>query len=355
MTLTSEQGPRTRMWEIAEANCIPLGAAIEITLRCNLRCVHCYNFDRAEPYPKQIRGTELTPPEIIDAIDQLVDAGCLFLSFTGGEALLHPHIFEFVEYARRRRCVVKVKTNGMLLTNDTVARLVAAGAHGVDISVYGATARTHDTFTRQLGSFDRTLGGIRHALRGGLDVKVNMCVVRSNSHEVSDMVDLVTELGVSYAFDPYITARYDGTTSSLDERIDRKTLAGLYRGPLAHLVTNRGPEPDRSVQCSCARSTAGISATGEVYPCIAAPVRAGNLREARFAEIWAASPVFERIRNLRIEDFAACEPCADRSFCARSSGVAYTNTGDYTGPEPFTCMDASVIHDLYDQRVELTT
>ena len=53
----------TRMDQIrrrAYEKCIPLNVSFEITLRCNLRCVHCYNFDRDLPYaPEKNRDDEL--------------------------------------------------------------------------------------------------------------------------------------------------------------------------------------------------------------------------------------------------------------------------------------------------------
>ena len=41
--------------------------------------------------------------------------------------------------------------------------------------------------------------------------------------------------------------------------------------------------------------------------------------------------------GLTLDDFETCRGCPDRAFCGRNSGVVYTNTGEYTGPEPFTC------------------
>jgi radical SAM protein with 4Fe4S-binding SPASM domain len=336
---------RARLAADAFARCIPLDATLELTLACNLRCVHCYNFDRAAPQPK-LRGDELTPPELQRVIDELADAGTLYLSLTGGEALLHPHLDELVAHGARRGLVVRVKSNATLLTVERARRLAAAGAHAVDVSVYGARAQTHDAFTLAPGSFARTVEGTRAALAAGLTARLSFCVTRHNAAEIADMIALAEELGVAYGFDPQLTARYDGTRSSLDHRVDRETLTALYAGPLAHLVAAQGDCATDSVQCSCARSVCGISSTGEVYPCIGAPLPSGNLRQRSFAEIWRDSPTLNRIRALTLDDFPACKPCPDRDDCRRSSGVVYLNTGDYTGAEPWTCMEASVLHQL---------
>ncbi|RMH36053.1 MAG: radical SAM protein [Deltaproteobacteria bacterium] len=341
--------PRRNLQQLAFSRCVPVNATIEVTLRCNLKCVHCYNFDRAQPLPIARAAAELSGAEIVDAIDQLAAAGALFLTFTGGEALLHPQIYEFVRHAVARRFSVAVKTNGMHLV-DRARALRDAGCGRVDVSVYGASAATHDAFTLAPGSFDRTVAGVRAALDVGMRVHLNLCLVRTNAHEVADMVALAQELGVGCGIDPQITRRYDGTDEPLDLRVDRDTLRALYRGPLAPFLSAASCSRDAAPQCSCARSVVAIASNGDVYPCIGAPIRAGNLREQSFADIWASSPVFERIRGLRLADFAACAPCPDRPWCRRSSGVVYVNTGDYTGPESWTCMEASVLREIAQER-----
>jgi radical SAM protein with 4Fe4S-binding SPASM domain len=339
-----------RIWKVASDTCTPLGATIELTLRCNLRCVHCYNFDRAVPYPKERAGAELTPPEILSLLDDLARAGCLFLSLTGGEALLHPHLDEIVRRGRERRFAVRVKSNGTLLTPARVARLAEAGAMGIDVSLYGATAATHDAFTLEAGSFERSVQGIRSARDAGLFVKVSICLVRTNVHEVDEMLALVRSLAVRASIDPHISPRYDGTRDPIDLRLDRATLKDVYTGPLSFLLDPPDCRPDREVQCACARSVVAIAANGDVYPCIGAPIPSGNVRDKPFEEIWRSSPELLRIRALRLEDFTSCEPCPDRGFCRRTSGFVYTTTGVYTGPEEWTCMEANVLHEIFDER-----
>jgi len=344
------ESPRQKLERLAFDSCTPVNATIELTLACNLRCVHCYNFDRALPYPKQRASAELSRAELLAAIDQLADAGALFLSFTGGEAMAHPNLLELVRHARARRCAVNVKTNGVHLA-ERAGELRAAGVGTVDVSIYGATAATHDAFTLAPGSFERTITGVRGAAAAGIVPRVSICLVRSNAAEVGAMVELVRDLGVSASLDPHVTARYDGDRASLDLRLDRGELLALYRGPLRTLLDPPDCHRDApdSVQCSCARSVVAIASNGDVYPCIGAPMRAGNIRERPFAEIWRDSPELQRIRALSLPDFPSCAPCPDRAWCRRSSGTVFVNTGDYTGAEEWTCMEASVLRQIAEE------
>jgi radical SAM protein with 4Fe4S-binding SPASM domain len=81
--------------------------------------------------------------------------------------------------------------------------------------------------------------------------------------------------------------------------------------------------------------------TGDVQPCISVPWPAGNVRERPFSDIWRYSPVFQKIRGLRIADYEACAPCPDKPYCSRNRGAAYTYSGSYTGIDPFVCKTAA--------------
>ncbi len=342
-----------RIQQRAFEKCIPLSVTLEITLRCNLRCVHCYNFDRELSYlPERSREEELGDDEIHRILDEVRAEGCLYLGLTGGEALMHPGIVDFVRHASGTGMAVRIKSNGTLLRPATVRRVAEAGAAAIDLSLYGSTPETHDAFVKVPGAWKRTLEGARTARDAGLAVKLNAVVVRSNADEVGRMLEMASEMGVSCNLDLQITTRYDGSRSSLDLAVDRDTLERLHRGPLRHLVPG-GDATRKSVQCACARSVCGVTAFGDVYPCIGAPMHSGNLREQSFHEVWVSSPQFRWIRDLRPDDFPACRSCAHMPYCRRSSGVIYSNTGVYNGPEKlgddFICMEAEVLHQIHDE------
>jgi len=346
----------TRLLELqrrAFEKCIPINVTFEITLSCNLRCRHCYNFDRELAYrPGRDREEELGDGEIHRILDEIRAEGCLFLSLTGGEALLHPGVEEFIRHAASSGMAVTVKSNGVLLGAAAVDRISEAGASGVDVSLYASDAATHDSLVRAPGAFDRTVDGARRARDAGLKVRLSFVIVRQNADQIGAMMELATGLGIPYSVDPHLMARHDGSCSSLDHQVDPETIDRLFRGPLRHLLP---PVADqrKSVQCSCARSVCGISAFGEVYPCIGAPVPSGNLQRQSFHEVWKDSPQFRWIRGLSLADFPACRDCAHMNHCRRSSGVIYNNTGMYNGPERFgddwTCREAEVLHQIHDE------
>lgn len=323
----------------AQAKLVPLNAAIELTLRCNLRCVHCYNFDRDEPPP----ASELTKQEVLRVLDDLRRLGCFQVAFTGGEPLTRPDFFDLLDRTRDLGLAVSVLSNGTLLTDAVVDRLAAYdNVVDVALSVYGASARTHDALTRSRGSFARTVRGAERLRDARIPVALKLIVMKANVPEVPAMIALATSRGLLYNVDTYIRPRHDGDGSSLAARPDPADLLPLYRGPLRDVLPDRAPRDLRPEEftCNCAKGTCAIFADGGVGPCISVPWIAGNIRERPFEEIWYHSAVFQRIRGLTMHDFKACAPCELKSYCNRSPGPAYIATGDYTAADPWICEDA---------------
>jgi radical SAM protein with 4Fe4S-binding SPASM domain len=342
----------SRVQDWAYQNLIPLNASLEITLRCNIRCLHCYNFDRDEP--REACGKpELSADEILKVMDDLRAAGCLFLMLTGGEILSHPELFRFLDHARTLNLAVHLLTNGTMLRPGVAARLAAyENLQGVSVSLYGATAEVHDGVTQMPGSFRRSWEGINRLRNLGVIVRVKFILMRQNAHETAAMQAQAEALALPYMVDLTITARHDRSEGSLETRLEPAQLEALYRGPLRALASSGAPKEatEESFPCNCARGNVAITATGDVLPCVSVPWAAGNVREQPFAEIWRSSPVFQRIRGLRIADYEQCAPCAHRDHCTRNRGAAFLASGSYTGVDPFVCTTAEIAHRLADER-----
>jgi radical SAM protein with 4Fe4S-binding SPASM domain len=329
--------------QAAFEHCIPLQATIETTLRCNIRCRHCYNFDRDRPRRADGRAPELTPAEVLRVMGELRAEGCLFLALTGGEVFTHPALFDFLDHGRDLHLSIRLLSNGTLLVPAAVARLSRyPNLLSVDLSLYGATAPVHDAITQVRGSFERTWSGARRLRDDGIGVRLKFILMRQNQHEAEAMIEAAEGQGFPYDIDLTLTGRYDGTKTSLATRVREEDLEPLFRGPLRHLVRTKEVPKDASA-CNCARGNCAVSSQGDVFPCIAVPYRAGNVREQPFSEIWRHSPVFQRIRTLRLDDYPHCAPCDLKPWCSRHRGASYLASGEYTGIDPFLCTTAKAV------------
>ncbi len=81
------------MTEKAQRLNIPFSVQLDLTYRCNERCVHCY-LDHDD-------HGEMTTAEIKHLLDQMAEAGVFILTLSGGEIFLRKDFFELLEHARR--------------------------------------------------------------------------------------------------------------------------------------------------------------------------------------------------------------------------------------------------------------
>src|SRR5262252_7037989 len=139
----------------SEALAAPLYVAWQITNECNLACLHCIE----ESGPGKAFSDELDREQVFSVLDQLLDREVPYLSFSGGEPMLHPHFFEMVERACSRGAQLKIETNAHYLDPANAARLKELGVKAVQVSLDGASLATFGRM-RVRGEFDRVLDGV---------------------------------------------------------------------------------------------------------------------------------------------------------------------------------------------------
>src|SRR5512136_1927248 len=165
----------------AQAGNIPLHAMLELTNGCNLRCRHCY-------VGVQPRRGELRLDEFKAVLDQLAEAGSLFLTFSGGEPLTREDFFQIAAYARQKEFSFTLFSNGTLITPRVADRLRELCPERVEISLLGGKAATHDGITQVPGSFERALRGVRLLVERGIKVQLKTTWMRENIEEAGQIV-----------------------------------------------------------------------------------------------------------------------------------------------------------------------
>lgn len=86
----------------------PLVLMLEPLFRCNLACAGCGKI----AYPEEVLDRRLSVKECLSAVDE---CGAPVVSITGGEPLLHKEMPQIVEEIIRRKKLVYLCTNGLLL------------------------------------------------------------------------------------------------------------------------------------------------------------------------------------------------------------------------------------------------
>ncbi len=319
---------------------IPLNVLLETTFRCNLSCRHCYVSDPG--------GRELSMEELRGALDQLAEAGSLFLTLTGGELLTRKDWPQILRYARQLAFVVRIFSNGTLIT-DSVAQLLATeNVLEAGISLYGAEPATHEEVTRVPGSFEATLSGLRALQGAGVKREIKFLMMRHNLAEYERVRALGEELEAEVSFSFYISPKVDGSTDSCQMRLSDQSLTQAIADGFLYPDTMRQRQADRPdlrggdalaglPMCGAGHDTCALSPYGDIRPCAILPLVAGNVREQGFADVWRDSELLARMRAAELSRLKDCSDCASVGYCGRCSAFALLEDGDMFGPSSFAC------------------
>ncbi len=315
---------------------VPLAAQLDLTYRCNERCVHCY-LDHDD-------AGEMTFAELDRLLGEMAAAGVFQLTLSGGEPLLRKDFFAIARRARELDFNLKLKTNGILIRAEAAAALRALCLDSIQMSIYSHRAEVHDAITKVPGSLARSLGAARFLIAQGLRVKLATVLMRQNRTDYPAVQALAREIGAGFTLDPTVTPHINGDRSILALNIDSVDLRGVMHDPLvtgdgaSFCATPAGPGEDElnSFPCSAGHSACYISPYGEVYPCVQFPLACGNVRQQSFAAIWRDSPQLAEVRAVKIRDLPTCSVCPHAGTCTRCPGLAYME-GNLRGPSTADC------------------
>lgn len=222
---------------------------VELTAKCNERCVHCY----AESSPA--RTEALGWPELSGVLADAKVLGFDLVQLTGGDPLISPHCIRAVEFAAEIGIPkVEIYTNGLALRGRTYERLRALGP-SFAFSFYSHDAATHDAITRTPGSHGRTATVIRRAIEDDLEVRVGVISMAENSGDAPKTHEYLLGLGVPEGSIGFDRMRDVGRGNWASAELETSSL-GIHTGG----VEARGRRDFGG--------SAAVSYDGNVYPCI---------------------------------------------------------------------------------------
>jgi radical SAM protein with 4Fe4S-binding SPASM domain len=253
-------------------------AVWELTLACNLACVHCGSrADKARP-------AELSTDEALDLVRQMRDAGIAEVTLIGGEAYLRPDWLEIVRAIRAAGMACTLTTGGYGISRTAAQNMAEAGLQQVSISIDG-TRTTHDQLRGKQGSWDAAFQSFQHLRNAGLRLSANTQINRLSAPELPLIYADILAAGCS--------AWQIGLTE-LAEQAERDGLLFYpgnnigYYGPYERRL--RRMQGDNAIWdgCQAGLTSIGIEADGTIKGCPSLPTAAytgGNIRDASLRDI----------------------------------------------------------------------
>jgi len=338
----------------------PYLVSYAITRKCNLKCKHCYSDATDTPAPD-----ELTTTEAKKLLEDLAGWGIKLLILDGGEPLCRDDFLEIASYASSKGIRVVVGSNGTLIDDQTALKMKKAGVRSVAISIDGATAKTHDIFRGEDGTFNKTIEGAKACKEAGLPFQFNTIIRKTTLREIPDILRLAIKSGANAAefFDLIQVSRVKERCAeeilSKNERKEIMTWLAeaqedcpiLIRVPACPMyplilkekniqpkhfpahVLHRIPYYNAGCAAGMPNGYITILPNGDVIPCMLLQVKLGNIREKSVIKIWEESPILAKLRSRELLE-GECGKCVYRDACAGCRGRAYEETGNMMATDP---------------------
>ena len=152
---------------------------IESTNHCNLRCIMCPTGLGVIQRPKGYMEMGLYR-RIIDEIGPLVGAAVLH---SWGEPLMHPELFDMIDYAKAAGVTVETSTNITLLNEERARRVLEAELDVLYLAMDGVTKETYER-VRVNAKWDKVLRNVDRLLelkqRLGAPTRIVLQIIAMN-------------------------------------------------------------------------------------------------------------------------------------------------------------------------------
>jgi len=309
---------------------VPFSAVFEITNRCNLRCLHCY---------QESGGEELTEGEIKSILDDLHQSGTLKLTLTGGEPTLREDFLEIFSYCHQKGFATTLFTNATNLPSEARKWMCKNPPFVVETSLYGASAKVHDSITQVEGSFDLSLHNIKWMVQKGIRVLVKTVILSLNFREVPSLDNLCQELGIEFQPSFRVFPSRHPHRSPERFRLKAEEIKTYLRRDRNFANKKREKEASSAGEfiCNAGREACCIGANGRVYPCVTLHWECGDLKKNSFVEVWNQSPTLKKIRSYKEEDFKVCFGCKWKVLCNFCPGMGFSEHGNMLIPSKEIC------------------
>ena len=324
----------------------PLSVSIEVTRRCPLDCLHCYN--NLAIADQEARSRELNKEEHFRLLDDLADLGCLWLLYTGGEIFARKDFLEIYTYAKQKGFLITLFTNGTLITERVADYLQRWPPFAIEITLYGRTKETYEALTGIEGSYERCLRGVVLLRDRGLPLKLKTVPTTVNKHEVVAMKDFAEqELHLDFQFDSLINPRIDCSQSPLAVRLspEEVVLLDLHWPKLAaehreaaqrdlKLFSASG-QNDTVYSCGGGINSFALDPYGHMSICVLSHQDTYDIRSGSVKEGWEL--FLRKVRARERRRISKCVKCRIRSLCSMCPANGELENGDAESPVDFLC------------------
>jgi radical SAM protein with 4Fe4S-binding SPASM domain len=323
---------------------VPVSAVWEITLSCNMKCIHCGSS------AGKARINELTTKEALDVCEELKKLGTGLVTLLGGEPFLRTDWYKIAKRIRDLGMDLSFISNGLLLDKNLVTQLRKLDPYAVAISLDGGLAETHDSIRGVKGSFDKCISSLRLLKQTGLPTSVVTTLHKKNVKELPKLRELLLNRGIAWQIqiagptgrfprkfflseEEFYSVAMFISSSRNQYSIKELPIMGAHNfGYHSHILGNVMITPVWK-GCQAGITTLGITSDGGIKGCLSLPNEyiEDNIRNKSLSDIWNSPTFASYNRNFKKDDLKGdCKVCKYGKSC---KGGCLTVSTSLTGEE----------------------
>lgn len=322
----------------------PLTTQLEITSRCNHKCIHCYNYWRAENSDE----TTLSDDQLIKIMENFRDSEVMQMVITGGEPMIYPSLLiKGLEIAKNFGIRCSINSN-LTLTTPEIARAIKGNNSSVLTSMLSFDPDKHDKLTSSKGSHGRLVKGIKTLIDADVSVGVNMVVMSHNLNEVYETGRFANSLGAksftstkvcpSLGDDLFAELRLakEDNIRLFDQLLQLEKDFGINVDTLTAYPSCLSQEWDKygkfllGRSCSAGKTFCAVGSNGQLRACVQHDKEYGSVLTEPITAIWT------KLREWRDGSLLPdrCKECQHLSVCGAGCRATCQFFGDIKSLDP---------------------
>ncbi|MBF0544359.1 MAG: SynChlorMet cassette radical SAM/SPASM protein ScmE [Candidatus Riflebacteria bacterium] len=346
----------------------PRELELNITSRCNLRCLYCAHFTGDGDVEHELSTTEW-----LDFFGKCGESKIMELSLSGGEPFIRDDFRELINGIIENRMRYSILSNGTLISEEIADFLASTNrCINVQLSIDASKAEIHDS-CRGNGVFELAMQGLKNLRKVEMKPTVRVTISRKNLKFLEDTAHFLLEeiglpnfstnsagfIGLCRQNSEELQLNFSDrqyameTLLRLNEKYQNRIIAAA--GPLAEAKTwsamerarlanePKWPRGGALTACGCVWNKFSVRSDGAFCICNQIPhLVLGWANRDDLTEIWQNNPDLWRMRlrpDIPLDIFEICKSCLYKSYCTGNCpALAYSTTGNLFSPSPDACL-----------------
>lgn len=304
----------------------PTVASVEITNKCNIRCMHCYgNYGN-------IKNEVMSLDQVKTLLNDLKNMGVQIVELTGGELTTHPNIKEILLHAIDLKFdQISFLTNGVALSSEIIDIIIKNKTKiFIQIDLHSLDDNYLTWFTKVPNTLDIVKNNIIKLAESDVKMRIATIITHKNLNEIEHIANWVHGLGIKhYGISPVISlgrAVNSDTDLFLNEgdlQNLEKILGGISNKYGKFLSIIEGDRP-KNRNCGCLTSHAVISSNGEIKICTMDNLEyynssIGNVFKKNIKDIYDDNAEYVNTffnMNAPQANSLECKECENKNYCS---------------------------------------